>query len=385
MTTAWKRATGFKWLRDRGAEWTRCMPIGMIWMLALGSLLSFAGVAGTTWAHLDSNKWVPHGCESQLEARKEELKRLNAELATSSKRKYLLELVLTMPDSPGFIGARTALEQEEAYATQRITTRDDLKGDPDAPIREGVIIAVAPLVVWTLAVVLMADLRRLLRPTSETFSGWIWPCAGSAGLVTTAIVLSETYASILTTEKTWFGYDSYCIDARAFWLSKLALAGGQIMAGCIVALFAVATRSDHRPRVHPREPRCGVGPYVEFAVKWMPVGASLALVFVCIWLWLAFSTAGRTDAERVAYLTPLIAAAIPVAVLFWRLIHNMQVIRERYESACQALRPNEPRPSDPTKPFFEDKPWRVPATLVTLVATAWAVLHFLGVATVLLP
>jgi len=58
----------------------------------------------------------------------------------------------------------------------------------------------------------------------------------------------------------------------------------------------------------------------------------------------------------------------------------MHVIREGYEVACSSLGPEETKPSDPTKSFFEDKPWRVPATLVTLGGFAWTILHLLGVA-----
>ena len=96
-------------------------------------------------------------------------------------------------------------------------------------------------------------------------------------------------------------------------------------------------------------------------------------------------TSDARSTERILYRLPAVAAAIPVGVLFWRLIGNMQLIRERYESACNALGPNEPKPSDPTKRFFDGKPWRVPAALVTLGAATLAVLHFFGIDRVLLP
>ena len=331
-------------------------------------------------------------CACQLETRSRAWTREDDLLTLAKQEAATLEDRIDSPDS--FSDAREALSQipdvrSQIQATQR--RRDRLRGETASEsFWERVLLFSGILAGFFACRFLLNESRAVFglwgdvaRATPHVSVGRLSVlCAAITSIHLGASLLSQYLTSVAPIQKTWFGWNSFCINPQAFWMIKVTDGGVALSLAPAFALLVILTDKARAPVVAMQhvDGRCGIGAYVDFLQRWSFLGLALVVVPSVFWLTVSMAT---PDAE-LAYAIP---AAVPTACVLLVILRGVLRARELRRayliersnlgstwSAIQAQAP----PSDPTADFLGPRWWAMPAAIPAVLGTAWAAIKLLG-------
>lgn len=208
---------------------------------------------------------------------------------------------------------------------------------------------------------------------------WMTPQILIGILIAAPMIISELVTSVFATEKTWFGYDSYCVTPSAFVLKCIAYVTFGFVASTPFTTLWCLSRRDHIP--HPdtsaRDGKFGAERYVEFLQTWT------------LWLIIAPSIIGIflfryvVEMEKVFSFVRLLyglGVGIMILLIVVRLISNAVILRFRCREDLVGQKIDEADrvPIDPTISFLGTDWWKLPATISVSIASIWGLLEFMG-------
>lgn len=203
-----------------------------------------------------------------------------------------------------------------------------------------------------------------------------------SGLIAISMASAELFTSVLATQKTWFGWHSFCVTPYAFVIKNFALFSiGLVIAAPFTILWRLSRERDI-PNPEPSAPdmKFGAGRYVEFLQTWT------------LWLILAPTALGIIWVRYVIEMEPefssarLLHASVEVVLIImivFRLIRNAIILRFRCNEAFQRLKSEDKLPVDPTIAFIGTAWWKLPATISTALAFIWLILEKLELAEII--
>jgi len=214
---------------------------------------------------------------------------------------------------------------------------------------------------------------------SKIIRNWMLPQILIGIVIAAPMIISELVTSVFATEKTWFGYDSFCVTPSAFVLKCMAYVTFGFVASTPFTMLWCLSRRDYIPLPDPsaRDGKFGGERYVEFLQTWT------------LWLILAPSTLGIflfryvVEMEKVFSFVRLLyglGVGIMTLLIVVRLITNAVILRFRCREALvdQKLGEADRVPIDPTISFLGTDWWKLPATISVSLASIWALLEFMG-------
>lgn len=198
------------------------------------------------------------------------------------------------------------------------------------------------------------------------------------------VLLSELCTSVLAEEKTWFGYDSFCVTPAAFVVKCIAFVASGFVSATPFTMLWCLSRRDYIP--HPdmlaRDGKFGAERYVEFLQTWT------------LWLILAPSALGifffryvivKEDLFSPVRLIYGLGVGIIILLIIVRLIRNAVILR----FLCREILVNQKHgatdqvPIDPTIDFLGKDWWKLPATISVSLASIWVLLELMGLSKIL--
>ncbi|OPX93943.1 MAG: hypothetical protein A4E62_02909 [Syntrophorhabdus sp. PtaU1.Bin002] len=226
--------------------------------------------------------------------------------------------------------------------------------------------------------------RRLSEIDGGSTRDWAIPHILIAIVLTVPVLLSELSTSVLAKEKTWFGYDSFCVTPAAFVIKCIGfVAFGFVAAAPFTTLWRLSrTEYIPDPAWQAKDGKFGAERYVEFLQTW------------ALWLILAPSALGiflfRYAAAMENVFSPVrllygVGVGIVIFLIVIRLIRNAVILRFK----CRQVLANHDTgktdrpPVDPTIGFLGTDWWKLPATISVSLASLWALLEFLGLSKII--
>jgi hypothetical protein len=310
--------------------------------------------------------------------------------ARSHSRELELQRILDQPAAPGFADAARRVDEERArYAALREHEQRLTLGGYDLGSRIALGF-IDLLVAWLTVKALLRSGKQIIRERhAQIMTRWrpVQRAILVFGVVVTVMTLC---LSIDPSHKISIGSDSWVVWPWTWGSTLLSMIG-------IVAIFSVPATllwllgaRDFVPTpVQPlaSDGQCGVGDYVSFLHIWTILAFALGLAPTVLWI-RHMSAPGASFVF--AYLIPVIAGQLLIAILAARLVYNATVLRGRYRDAIQRIASTwaeieavKPAP-DPTIPFIGENWWKLPATLGALLLAIWQVLEWTGASRVIL-
>jgi len=218
----------------------------------------------------------------------------------------------------------------------------------------------------------------------DSIIGWASPMILIGIIIAATMITSELFTSVFATEKTWFGYNSFCVTPSAFIVKCIAFVFFGFVASTPFTVLWCLSRRDFIPNLDPLAPdgKFGAERYVEFLQTWT------------LWLILAPSALGifffRYVVEMETVFSPvrlLYGCGIGIVILFIvvRLITNAIILRFRCRDALvdQKLGEADRVPIDPTISFLGTDWWKLPAMITVSLTSIWALLEFIGLSKII--
>ncbi len=218
----------------------------------------------------------------------------------------------------------------------------------------------------------------------DSIKGWKTPLVLIGIIIAATMITSELFTSVFATEKTWFGYNSFCVTPSAFIIKCIAFVFFGFVASTPFTILWCLSRKDFIPNLDPLAPdgKFGAERYVEFLQAWT------------LWLILAPSALGifffRYVVEMETAFSPvrlLYGFGIGIVILFIvvRLITNAVIVKFRCRDALVDHKPDEAYsiPVDPTISFLGTDWWKLPATITVSLTSIWALLEFIGLSNII--
>lgn len=219
----------------------------------------------------------------------------------------------------------------------------------------------------------------------DIINNWAFPLIFIGIIITATMITSELYTSVFVTEKTWFGYNSFCVTPSAFIVKCIAFVFFGFVASTPFTVLWCLSRRDFIPNLDPLAPdgKLGAERYVEFLQTWT------------LWLILAPSALGififRYVLEMETVFSParlLYGCGIGIVIFFIvvRLITNAIILRFRFRDALVDHKPEDADRVliDPTISFLGTDWWKLPATITVSLASIWALLEFIGLSKIII-
>lgn len=204
----------------------------------------------------------------------------------------------------------------------------------------------------------------------------IWPHIIFGFLISFCMITAEIFTSVLAKEKTWFGWDSFCVTPSAFVIKCFAhISFGLVAAAPFTMLWYLsAKRNLPDPDPLAEDGKFGAGRYVQFLQTWT------------LWLILAPSTLGIIWIRYVIEMEPQFSPArllhgagvgVLITIIVYRLIRNAIILRFKCEKKLQEKKSKaqDKPPTDPTIAFIGSEWWKLPATVTTTLAVIWGLLE----------
>lgn len=359
-------------------------------LYCFGVVLTFASLIAAVLFGLSQGfwqvTWLPSGekwsnCTCQLVNRKE---RYYEKCSRITSLEAFIARIQSDPEdlrnytSPGIKELKAGLADLRIQQTK-------LQGDSIRRSLPGLFILLALTAAFSLLTARLAVRHAshigLISPSAEELSGWKWPVWIFVLALFSLQELRELITSVLAQQKTWFGWQSFCLCTPAWIASQFMALGAYIVISCPACILWCLSRSSYRPNKLERDDKdgaWGAGDYVLFAQTWALLMFILLLVPTLLYL--------RSNSEYVTpiYLLPslglLSGAAIIAARLLWNTIQLRMLYQHELESLgswtkIQAANP----PPDPTSSFLGDRWWNLPAVILATIASFWAVIEWSGV------
>jgi hypothetical protein len=379
--------------------------VSHMWLLGFGAIIMVLGgiPAFSTW-HVERGRWAAEPCaapntrtpasevcEIQLRRRAERLCQQQRDLATSEVRANEFRTALDRPTSPLFVEARAGLEREAVYRSSLKSQYKGLEFSTSmwAPGGQFLLLLLSLVAAYLVARKAafdageaISELKDKTWGTRELLLPWFVTLVVPAG----PMLLTEYLGSMTDPNKTWFGYDSYCISHTTYYAVRLASVGVYMACAVPVAMFFRVSARTWRPEVRG----AGDSPvsyadfanyaefagYAELVQRWCFWGLLLVFSFAAIWLKLAVS---GVDAPNFyyAYLLPALGL-LPPLVVVGRFYLRMKELRREFKKWEASRLSGAAGMPDPTAKFLGDDPYRLPAVFVALAAAGWALLDKLG-------
>lgn len=325
-------------------------------------------------------------CSAQHDRRRERLQERLGTLDSSTQRLDLLEGALLNPASPHFALAREKLAEEQEY--NRILTARIERLEVEPLTRDFVVTATLVTLVVLLAA--FAAARLMIQHASDPNLPRIkivrsdCPYWTFVAILFLTFLAREIWTSVVVVEKSWFGWNSFCVSNAAWVLTQVMFLGFAMVIAYPSSVLWHLSRAAHRPpklcRKHT-DGAWGVKKYVLFLQTW----AILALVFFFAPTLLALRIYAASPDVSFLYTAPSIVYSAVAAVVVCRLIMNAVMIRKEYiNEVCrlgktwQEIQLKKP-PADPTINFLGAHWWKLPATILGATGLLWAAIEWSGV------
>ena len=221
--------------------------------------------------------------------------------------------------------------------------------------------------------------------SQNKMSNWMLPHVIFGLLIAIFMTLAEISTSVLAQEKTWFGWDSFCVTPSAFIIKCIAFISFGLVAATPFTMLWCVSRRKYIPPPKPsaQDGKFGAGRYVEFLQTWT------------LWLILAPATLGIFWVRYVVEMEPRFSSArllhgigvgVIITLIVVKLIRNAIILRFRcYEALSdKEYKEGDKQPTDPTINFLGTEWWKLPATISVALASIWALLEWLGIAKIIL-
>ena len=332
-------------------------------------------------------------CRLQNHNRLTRIEEIEARRSTSQNRLDELNKALTEPTNPAFVEARTAIEAERIVYQDILREREAARIQTLTSFLPQFILGLLLAVLFSLIAARLAS-RQGSKAVVEwrekakhvnwrlTYSLWV-------GIIFITHTAREVYTSILSEDKSWFGWSSFCVSSEAWSLMHLPSLGvAMVVAYPATILWNFGSRRILPPDLSlgDKDGQWGVGRYVLFLQTW----SFLSLVFLLLpgGLWLrALLHEPRFTS---IYLLPSALLSASVLIIVGRMIRNAIAIRKMYQvelrglgDTWQQIQEKKP-PPDPTTTFLGEHWWKLPAVISGIFALSWLVVEQIGVSDLIL-
>jgi len=383
-----------KWglLRPHPAEpimLRRFVHIG-VFLVILGFLAAvLVGVAQGLWdfkTFTEDMESETLCCPTQHAHRGIQLQALHEEKDCSSIRLKSLQAALVDPASPHFAFAREKIIEEREELRKLEARMERLQVEPLS--REFVI--TAGLVTLVILLAASAAARLMVHHASEPvlfgkeIASWGYPYWTFVAILFLTFLAREVSTSVIAIDKSWFGWNSFCVSNAAWLLTQVMFLGfAMVIAYPASVLWYLSRPAQRPPMLDPDHPdgAWGVRRHVLVLQTW----AILTVVFFFAPTLLALRVYAASPDVSFLYTVPSIVYSAVAAVIVGRLIWNAVRIRQAYYNALgklgatwQEIESRRP-PGDPTINFLGEHWWKLPATIFGALTVLWAVIEWSGV------
>ena len=191
------------------------------------------------------------------------------------------------------------------------------------------------------------------------------------------MLVSELCTSVFSVEKTWFGWDSYCVTPWAFIIRCLAMAVLCLVAATPFSILLYYSDISQKPPVtlNAQDGRFGVGKYADFLSTWamlLILVPSLLGLIGLRWVMEAepeFNTVRLLIGSGVAFL---------IVCTVYRMLRNAIVLRIKITEKLPDILDSHKPQNDPTVQLIGTSWWKLPATLVASLGSVGALLELSG-------
>jgi hypothetical protein len=366
-----------RWL-TRGLNWG---SLAALLLMALSGLHFWHGL-------VDPERF--HACAAQKESREQRGLALDRELKTARMRREVFEQALSKPAHPHFAFARAGIAEETRVEA---SANDRLKGLAIKGPREDMPFILGMMVIgWALAVsmgrALVIHYCSTVSPSSEQrplLQGKALGAVffGLAGGLTLVHAGESTVTSVITIDKAWTTWFSFCQTPLAWAVQLLAYAAGSFAIAFPIAIAWDLSTAARRPRLilEHEDRHCGSGAYVVFLQTWTYVGVAVSTGAVVTWLRWTMTKARMSF----AYMPTSFCLMLVVAIVTGRFIYCGVQVRRDYQRALGTFKSyaafaDAKVPADPTTPFLGEHWWSLPALIFAIAALFWQIVEWSGLA-----
>jgi hypothetical protein len=367
-----------RWL-TRGLNWG---SIAAFLLLVLSALPFWHGL-------LDPSGF--HTCTAQKESREQRGLALGRDLRAAQVRRQAFEQALSNPAHPQFAVARTGIAEEtrlEATLNDRLEGLAIKRRGEDMPA-----ILCMMVLGWILAVAMgraiVVHYCSAVSPDRVPYSPLQGKSLGPvyfavAGGLALVHAVESTLTSVVTIDKSWTTWFSFCQTPLAWAVQLLAYAAASLAIAFPIAIAWNLSSAARRPKLmlDHGDRHCGSGAYVVFLQTWTYVGVAVSTAAVAAWLrWMMTRQVSMSD----GYLPTSFVIMLCIAIVTGRFIYCGVQVRRDYEKALRAYPSytafaDAKVPSDPTTPFLGDHWWSLPALIFAIGALFWKIVEWSGLA-----
>jgi hypothetical protein len=247
---------------------------------------------------------------------------------------------------------------------------------------------VLALIILTLLSFLFVGRLIVLHAKSISLNGvdsWTPPHIFFGFLIAIFMSLAEVFTSVLATEKTWFGWDSFCVTQYAFVIKCITFFSYGLVAATPFTILWCLSRKINIPNPDSSAPdgKFGAGRYVEFLQTWTLWLILAPSALGIIWIRYVVEMESQFSPARLLHAT---GVGVLITLIVIRLIRNAIILRFRCNEAFQRIKhkPKDKLPADPTIAFIGTTWWKLPATVSAALASIWVLLEGLGIAKIIL-
>jgi hypothetical protein len=337
------------------------------------------------------------GQQLNCPAQKKYFDKITAEIDTNIevalKRKTILQQIRVQPENRNFNQSWDWFEKEISQLDSYIKKNRDFGiKPPSASFPPLLILIVSTLTFYIFLARLILLHGKVVQDNLQSddrfdsrLEKWLLPHILFSSVITASMISSEIITSVLACEKTWFGYDSFCVSPSAFVIKCIAFIGFGYVAATPVTYLWCFSRTHCIPRLDPnaRDKHFGISVYVEFLQTWSLWLILAPCTLFIVWMRYVVEMELNVSYARVLY---AVGIGVPLVLIVVRLIRNAIIIRFRCNQELQKFE-EEPKnrvPVDPTISFLGNTWWKLPATIGAALASIWALLEGLGLGKIIL-
>ncbi|HXJ41564.1 MAG TPA: hypothetical protein VNH18_19965 [Bryobacteraceae bacterium] len=366
-------------------------------MVRIGIVLAIAGyvAAGGSWTWICGQHfsvWQNGSrCSCQIQQRATRIFEIEQQLAISGERTLVFQQALQDQTKPAFTVAREQIQKEQDITRELREASSSLNVQSFGDFSVGLMALLVPAVLLSLAAgrLMLTQARNAVSGDGEAdLADWQWPYCVFVGLPFAVNQMQEIQTSVLTINKTWFGWSSFCVCPAAWVLFNVMVLGILMVIGYPASLMWCLSKPSRRTtklRADANDGAWGVGSYVLFLQTWSIMLLVALLMPVLGWIRIV----GNGSRLSLYYLATGACLLFLVLILEGRLIWNAVRIRLSYMaelkqlgSTWSSIRAKDP-PGDPTKAFLGEQWWSLPAAIFGTLAVLWALIQWSGVSTLI--
>ena len=277
-------------------------------------------------------------CPKQHDFRRTQLQVLEEGNKRISNRLTSLQIALVHPASPHFVFAREKIIEEREELRKLEEREKRLKVEPLTSRFIFIALFVTLIVIFAAygAARLMIHHASKSVLSGRRITRWRWPYWTFVVILFIVFLAREVSTSVIAIDKSWFGWNSFCVSNAAWLLTQVMFLGFAMVIAYPASVLWYLSRPAHRPpMLNPNHPdgAWGVRRYVLFLQTW----AILTIVFFLAPTLLALRIYAASPDVSFLYTVPSIVYSAVLAVTVGRLIWNAVRIRQAYYNALGKL------------------------------------------------